>query len=370
MSAPSEKPLRVVQWGTGETGRHALRFLVEDPGFDVIGVVCFTPAKEGQDAGVLAGLDPIGVLATTDADDVLALDADCVLFMPRDTFLDPTLPDSPSGAWVDDVVRILERGSNVVSPLQSAMHWRQLADGEALRVRFEEACRRGGSSLFFTGLDPGFVSDCLSTTLSSASARVRQVRTLEVIDYATYGAAETLESMGFGQPDPGDDQAGAESLLPSWGGALWLVADALGVELDELRLSSKTWATPESFTSPGGLRVERGTTAGLQWTLCGLVGDEVLVECRHVSRVGEDAAPDWPRIGKAGGYAVEVDGDPPLRLDLPLGLPGGTGTCLGDAVVMTAARCVNAVATVVAAPPGYHLLHRLPVFGGRAEPRT
>jgi hypothetical protein len=32
---------------------------------------------------------------------------------------------------------------------------------------------------------------------------------------------------------------------------------------------------------------------------------------------------------------------------------------------MTAARCVNAVATVVAAPTGYQLLNDLRIFGGR-----
>ena len=354
---------RVIQWGTGAVGLEALRFVFDSADLELVGVKCYTAGKDGCDAGELAGRDSAGVAARVDADVVLATEADCVLFMPRDAFLDPTIPGSPSEVWVDEIVQVLESGKNVVSPLQSAMHWRQLADGASLKARLDAACRKGGASLYFTGLDPGFVSDCLAITLSSAAGNIAQVRTLEVIDYATYGAPSTLASMGYGQPS--QDGSSDESLVPSWGCALWLVADALGVEIDDIVLETETYAAPEEFTSPGGLHVAAGSVGAMQWSISAIVAGEPRIVARHIGRIGSHMAPDWPQIGEKGGYRVEVDGTPPLRMELPLGVAGGTGTCLGDAIQMTAARCVNAVAAVVAAPVGYHLMAAMPTLGGR-----
>lgn len=357
-------PLRVIQWGTGAVGTHALRFVLDSPDLELVGAKCFTDAKEGTDAGELAGRPATGVRLTRDPARLIGTAADCVLYMPRDVFLDPTLPDSPAGAWVDEVVAILQSGKNVVSPLQSAMHWRQLADGASLRDRLGAACAAGGASVFFTGLDPGFVSDCLAMTVASAAGDIEQVRTLEVIDYDTYPSPETLQGMGFGlAPDPSG--GGDESLVPSWGCAVWLVADSLGVAVDEIVLAAETVLAEEAYVSAGGLRVPAGSVAGMLWSLTGVVHGRPRIVATHVARIGAHVAPGWPQIGEKGGYRVEVEGHPPLRADLPLGLPGGTGTCLGDAVVITAARCVNAISTVVAAEPGYHLLGDLKNFGGR-----
>lgn len=356
---------RVIQWGTGSVGIEALRFIVGSDDLDLVGVKCYTADKDGRDVGELIGRGSLGLTAQLDTEAVLAIEADCVLFMPRDAFLDPTVPGSPSTVWVDEIVRVLESGKNVVSPLQSAMHWRQLADGAALKARLEAACRAGGASLYFTGLDPGFISDCLAITLSSAAGSIEQVRTLEVIDYATYTAASTLESMGYGQLPTAVADTTDDSLVPSWGCALWLVADSLGVELDDIILHTETFLAPEEFTSPGGLHIRAGSVGAMQWSLTGVIAGEPRIVARHIARIGSEMAPDWPQIGERGGYRVEVDGAPPLRMELPLGLPGGTGTCLGDAIQMTAARCVNAVAAVVAAPTGYHLLTGMPTLGGR-----
>ena len=362
---PDMAPIRVIQWGVGSVGGHALAFVLDSPDLQLVGLKCFTDDKVGVDAGALTGRDPVGVAATRSAEELVALDADVVLYMPRDVFLDPTVPRSPAAAWVDEVVDLLKSGKNVVSPLQSPMHWRQLADGEMLRRRLEAAAQQGGVTAFFTGLDPGFVSDCLSMTVASAAGRIRQVRTLEVIDYDTYASPQTLQGMGFGQV-PGDSGAAEdESLVPSWGCAIWLVADSLGVEVDDIVLASETVLADEAFVSTGGLDVPAGGVAGMQWSLTGMVAGEPRIVARHIARIGAGVAPHWPQIGEKGGYRVEIDGSPPLRAELPLGLPGGTGSCLGDAVVMTAARCVNAVQGVMEADPGYKLLTDMKIFGGR-----
>ena len=73
---------RVVQWATGNIGGRALREVIRHPALELVGVLVYDPAKDGVDAGSLCGEEPAGVIATDDRG-VHALDADCVLYMPR-----------------------------------------------------------------------------------------------------------------------------------------------------------------------------------------------------------------------------------------------------------------------------------------------
>ena len=61
---------RVVQWATGATGRHTLAAMVDHPDLDVVGVLVYSDDKAGRDAGDLCGIDPIGVTATKDRDEI------------------------------------------------------------------------------------------------------------------------------------------------------------------------------------------------------------------------------------------------------------------------------------------------------------
>jgi len=88
-------PTRVIQWGTGYTGAFALRYLINNPAYELVGVKCVTEAKEGTDAGEIAGLAPVGVTATRDAEALIATDAEVVIYMPRDPLADPSVAGSP-----------------------------------------------------------------------------------------------------------------------------------------------------------------------------------------------------------------------------------------------------------------------------------
>ena len=93
---------RVVQWATGNVGQRALRAVLDRDAFDLVGVHAFSPDKVGQDAGALAGIAPVGVLATDDVDALIGTAPDCVLYTPR--VID-----------YDLVARLLRAGINVVT---------------------------------------------------------------------------------------------------------------------------------------------------------------------------------------------------------------------------------------------------------------
>src|SRR5690348_2137786 len=180
-------PYRVVQWATGNIGTRALREVIRDAELELAGVLVYDPAKDGVDAGELCGEAPTGVLATTDREQVIALDADCVLHMPR-RFV------------VDDVVALLERGTNVVTTRGELFGGgRRLGDAD--RARITEACARGNTSAFATGSSPGFITDALPFALLSLQ---RDVEAIEIDEYANVSRRDSphllFTQMGFGQP--------------------------------------------------------------------------------------------------------------------------------------------------------------------------
>src|SRR2546430_12050414 len=130
---------RVMQWSTGNVGTLALRCIVGHPELELVGLWVHGSAKAGKDAGELCGLGPVGVRATTDAEALLALDADCVCYTA-------TADLRPFEA-LEDVCRILAAGKDVVSSsIVPLVHPRSFLP--ELRDRLADARRPGRAPLF------------------------------------------------------------------------------------------------------------------------------------------------------------------------------------------------------------------------------
>lgn len=359
-------PTKVIQWGAGYTGAFALRYLINSGAYELVGVKCFTEAKEGMDAGDIAGLAPIGIAATRDTETLLQSNADVVIYMPRDPFADPSLPGSPSRGWYDELRLILASGKNVITSLCSGTHYRHLADPEGFVSELNEACALGSSSVVFFGLDPGFFTDLLPLTMTSVVGEITQVRTYEIVPYDAYPEVEVLSSLGFGA-DPHDlGPEGIEPLRVTWGCAPYLLAEATGVDIDNIDLDVEIALAPETFTTPGGMTIEQDTIAGIRFAISGLVEGVPRFVVNHVTRMRSDIAPEWPDVAEGrGGYRIEIDSFPPFVGEFPMALPGGTGSTFADAVAMTAAHCVSAIDAIVAATPGYKTFLDLKPIVGR-----
>src|SRR5438270_8799975 len=102
-----ERRYKVIQWATGTVGIHAVPAIVAHPDLELAGLWVHSESKAGRDAGEICGVAPTGVLATNDADTLLATDADCVCYTASS--------DIRPGEVVDDLCRILEAGKNVVN---------------------------------------------------------------------------------------------------------------------------------------------------------------------------------------------------------------------------------------------------------------
>ena len=73
---------RVIQWATGLVGQEAIKGIVAHPELELVGCWVHSDAKVGRDAGEIAGIGPIGVLATNSIDEICAIDADAVVYSP------------------------------------------------------------------------------------------------------------------------------------------------------------------------------------------------------------------------------------------------------------------------------------------------
>ena len=74
--------LRVVQWATGSVGVAAINAILEHPDLELVGCWVHSKDKAGRDVGEIAGRDPLGVVATGSAEDILEMDADAVVYAP------------------------------------------------------------------------------------------------------------------------------------------------------------------------------------------------------------------------------------------------------------------------------------------------
>ncbi len=356
---------RVIQWGVGYTGASALRYVVQNPALELVGIQCHTEEKVGKSSNEICGYGASdGITATRDRGQLLTANADCVLFMPRDLFDDPSVLGGPSELWMADLIAILESGANVISPLTCGISTRQMANPHSFLDRINSACQKGGSTVTFTGFDPGFTTDYLAFVLASAVGETEQIRTWEFLEYSSYPVAATLNAVGLGVSAEQSTQV-AQTVTAIWSSGLHLLGEAMGVSIDDVKLDIDAYFASEDFTTPGGMTVLAGQTSALWWKLRGICAGRERFVINHVSRIAADAAPDWPNIGTDGGYRVEIESYPPVLVDWPMGLPGGGGTSFADAMIMTAARCVNSIEAVVNATPGYKSFLDLAPIGGK-----
>jgi 2,4-diaminopentanoate dehydrogenase len=316
---------RVIQFSTGNVGRHSLRAIIGRPDLELVGVHAAAAEKIGRDAAELCGLDePTGIIATDDVNALVGLGADCVVY----TSQGETRPMEA----IDQMARFLAAGTNVV-----------------------------GTSMV-NGIDPGFSGDTLVHSAVSLTTRVSSITVQEIFDYGNYDDAEfTGAAMGFGTTE--DDDA-AMMFLPGvivsmWGGQVRSLADNLDIKLDEVRQRIERWFTPERIDCPM-MTVQPGQMAAVRFATEGVRDGEPVITLEHVTRLTTAAAPDWefPPEGHTGVHRVVVEGEPRVEINTHVSHPTLDSTDAG--CISTAGRAVNAIDWVCRAPQGLIAVEDIP----------
>jgi hypothetical protein len=334
---------RVIQWATGSVGREALRAVLMQPGLELAGVLVHSQDKSGKDAGELCGAPATGVLATNDTEAIVACEADCVVYAPRQ-------------ASVDEVCALLRSGKNVVcTPF--LFHRRPQADAEARKV--EEACREGTSSVHGTGIHPGFVGMVLPVALSGMSRTIDHVRIEERADWTFYDSPRiTFDNMRFGHPP---EQATLEANPFARFNAelfeqqVWMLSDALGAGVEEVRIEQELSVAPESRDVRAG-RLEEGTVSGQRYRWLGRRNGTSRIEIEALWTLGGFYPEHWPK--PRDGWTVSIEGEPSFQTHfMSLASLGRREVTIDDHVqaasVATAMQAVNSIAALCEAEPGW-----------------
>jgi hypothetical protein len=338
----SNAPLRVAVFGTGGIGSIAVPSIAHRSDLDLVGVRVHSPAKVGQDAGVLSGGAPLGITATDDLDALLALGLDCACYTSSD--------GGVNASAIDDYVRLLESGVNVVTVSTPGMVHPPSVDPR-WRDRLARAAEQGGATIYASGIEPGFAADQLVATLLTMSRRITSVRAQEIFMYDTYPVEFAMfDVFGFGRPlDETPIMALPGVQAGTWGPVVRYVAAALGVTLDEVRETYEREPTPRTLEVACGT-IEAGTAGAVRFETIGVVDGRDVIVIEHVNRMAADLAPHWPTAERDGTYRIVVDGEPAMRCDLVIG--SGPHDASAHGMVATTMRIVNAIPAVCAAAPG------------------
>ncbi|WP_156036306.1 dihydrodipicolinate reductase [Blastococcus sp. URHD0036] len=342
MDESTPRPIRVVQWATGNIGSRALRAVLAHPDLELAGVYVTNPDKVGRDAGDLAGSGTTtGVLATDDADAIVALDADVALYMPlRCDF--------------DEVCRLLASGKDVVTTRGEFHHPASLAPD--VRARVEQACAEGGTSIHATGSSPGFITEAIPLVLTSI---VRRLDHLSIDEYANLeqrnSPALLFDIMGFGKRPEELGKKRAAHLAAAFGPSLRVTAEALGLPLDSIEATEELALATRDVQIAAGT-VAAGTVAGQRTVISGMRDGVELIRFRANWICTTEIDADWDM--QATGWRVQMAGDTPLDVRLEFDVPPERMAEYSPGY--TAHRAVNAIAAVRAAAPGIRTSVDLP----------
>ncbi len=330
-------PYRIVQWTTGNVGKQSVKAMAANPRLELVGCFAWSQEKVGLDVGELCGIAPLGVTATDDVEALIALKPHCVVYNPM----------WPS---VGELVRILETGVNVVTTA-SFITGKNLGED---RDQLVDACGRGGSSLFGTGVSPGF-AELVAITMAGICSCIDKVTVSETADTTFYDSPDTERPAGFGQPiDNPELPEMVRTGTAVFAEAVAMVGDALGVELDEIVCESE-FAQTTADVVMASWTIPAGHVAGVAASWQGRVGRRTLIDLSVRWKKGSTLDPEW--VIEKDGWVITVEGLPTVTASLDfLPPPDFQAETIEDFMaighIITAVPALNAIPAVVEGPPG------------------
>ncbi|GAB3223535.1 dihydrodipicolinate synthase [Mycolicibacterium hippocampi] len=333
--------IRVAQWATGAVGRAALRELIENPSFQLVGVLVYDPAKDGLDAGALCGLPPTtGVRATTDKDVIMASGAEVVVHAASKAHAVETN--------AEDICRMLAAGIDVIS---TTSYNHLPTYGTATTDAFLDACRTGSSHFHAAGENPGFMFERLVTTVTGLSKSIDRIDLYEATDVSAVDSRPMLiDLMGMGR-SPADvtvDSPIIKKLDMAYRQALNATADVLGIQLTHIDVAVDCTTLTYPIEVKAGV-IDPGTVVGQRFSWTGHWSGRPLLAI-HEEWVLTRDLPQWGLKPLAPGEKAPliravIKGVPSFELQLDVGWddeppPGGHAMPGHLMIAMSAVRAI------------------------------
>ncbi len=326
-----KKNIRVIQYGVGPIGAALVRLMREKQALELIGAIDIDPAKAGRDLGEVVGAAdaPWGV-AVSATSELLHESADVVVHSTTSS-----LPDV-----ADQLLACLAAESCVISTCEELSYpYRKYPE---LAAQLDAEAKEWGVALVGTGVNPGFVMDKLVLTLGAAAQRVDSAHVLRVVD-AGERRLPLQKKVGAGMSASEFREHVAAGIIKHHGlpESVAMVSDGLGLGVDEITETIDP-IVAEQAVATKFLEVAAGQVAGVHQIARGMAAGQEKIHMELQMFVGAKEPRD----------AIELRGDPNLRLTIP----GGTH---GD--LATIAIVVNSIPAILAAPAGLRTSNQLPM---------
>jgi hypothetical protein len=347
------KQYRVIQWATGIVGRAALAGVLRHPKLELVGVKVYNEKKNGLDAGQIAGTGQTGVIATQDAEAILAMEADCVLYCP--------LP------WdTDEICRLLESGKHVVTPCP---YWFPFIQNREAAAALETSCRKGGVNFHASGCNPGGIAERFPLTFSGWCNRIDRITMTECGDCRSYSSEGVMRNlMNLGKtPEEASINPIKDALAKSWNEPIDMIAEGLGSEVVSYEAHHDFILANQPIETAVGI-IEEGTIALNHYRHVGITreGTEIIQEqIWYVDDMEQTRLQKKMDIPRQSGWRIKLEGDVNINIDIDFPSELSQDERVAQGLSTTAFHIVNAVPTVCEAPePGIKTYLDLPMITG------
>lgn len=354
----SEK-IRAVIIGTGTICSISARCLQGRDDIELVG--CWAHKETaghviGTDPGLLDGNIPWNITITGEEEDIWALKPDVAIIAIN---VMGAAADNIIGNWF---VKCLERGINVVATSIPGLIFPQTYPNQDLVKRIDEACKKGNSTFYTSGEEPGFAEQLVALILTGSNT-IKTVTTSEIADYSPVTSREQMEyAFGFGMAEDYKslmETPGIQSA--SWGAPINYVAHYLGCKIERMEETYEKRITDKDIEVGYGT-IKAGTVGAVRFKTIGIVEDRPAIVVEHVSRMSKDLAPDWPTAEKNAIIRITLEGDPNLSCDFVMGDSEHPENQGYEGYVLTAMRIINAIPFVVESKPGLLTSLDMPLY--------
>jgi 4-hydroxy-tetrahydrodipicolinate reductase len=320
--------IRIAQIGLGPLGRKIAKFICERKNLELVAAIDKDPAKVGKDFGEFCSVPVKGVTIAKNIKDSKA---------KIDIALLTTVSDMER--ITPQIEEIVSLGIPIVSTCEELSYpW--LTSPE-LSEKIDAAAKKNNVAVLGTGVNPGFLMDCLPTCLTSVCQSVESIR-VSRIQNAAFRRIPFQKKIGAGLQLEEFEEEKRRGTLRHVGltESIHMIAQSMGWDLDKTEdiltpVIADREITTEAMTIPAGC------AAGVQQIGVGYVNGEARITLNFKASVGEAESVD----------RVEIKGNPDIISEIPGGVNGDVATC---------AITINAIKQVLKAQPGLRTMADIP----------
>lgn len=324
--------IRVVQVGMGPLGQKITRYMVErQKSVKIVGAVDVDPDIAGERLADLCDLEyrtPIRVVPSVDD-------------LPEKANPQVALLTTVSGmeGITAQIKEYVSRGIHVVSTCEElSFPWKT---EPRLARQIDKLAKKNNVAVLGTGVNPGFLMDCLPTALTAVNQRVDRVKVSRIQD-ARYRRVPFQQKIGAGLTPKQFRAKRRKGTLRHVGltESVHMIADRMGWKLDRT-VDQLSPVIARKRVRTRSMTIKSGMARGVQQIGRGFCGREEKITLVFRAAIAEPNPED----------KIEIFGEPNIVSSIKGGVNGDVATC---------AIAINAVKQVTQCLPGLRTMTDIP----------